>query len=597
MTSRRVPTIALSGTIVITLTGAATSALAAPQPTVDREDVFRGQVDVVEGPDEDQDTIDGVVFDDRNQNSRQDARERGLKGVTVSNGEEVVTTDKEGRYQLPARDGMTVFVTQPRGYAVPLDDDNVAQFYYHHLQEGSPELRYGGLEPTGPLPDEVNFPVARSRHTLTGQQRCLIAGDLQTYDVEEVGFAREGAIADLAARDDYQGCGALFLGDVVGDDLSLYDEVRGLVSQANGPVRFLPGNHDLDFDTPDRDHRFDTFKAQLGPDYYSYDSGTVHVVALNTVDYPTRPDPRKGDYNGMIDERQLEWLRQDIASVPRNRAIVLASHIPLLDFADQASAKHQVDQVQEIYDILEGREVIAVAGHTHSLENMREGDAMSGWNDLFGVDGLPFTHITSGAISGDWYSGRVLPEGYPTAVQRDGAYPGLLTLDIRGNRITDSFDVRGEEHEESLTLSLNTPRYREYFEEFSTQRGEGPEFEDADVATRADLEGTTWLVANLFMGSTGSEVEVSIDGGPAQEAVRTQPMEGEDQLVGAEWSDPAAVTEQIPHGGSLADRSMHLWRLELPTDLAAGEHTATVTGTDVHGREVTRTLTFEVTEG
>jgi len=26
---------------------------------------------------------------------------------------------------------------------------------------------------------------------------------------------------------------------------------------------------------------------------------------------------------------------------------------------------------------------------------------------------------------------------------------------------------------------------------------------------------------------------------------------------------------------------MHLWRLQLPTDLAAGEHTATVTATDV----------------
>ena len=39
--------------------------------------------------------------------------------------------------------------------------------------------------------------------------------------------------------------------------------------------------------------------------------------------------------------------------------------------------------------------------------------------------------------------------------------------------------------------------------------------------------------------------------------------------------------------------SLHLWRLELPTDLAAGEHTATVTATDVYGRTFMETLTFQ----
>ena len=111
------------------------------------ESAYRGAVDVVSGPDEDQQTIDGVVFVDRDEDSEQDRHERGLPGVTVTNGRDVTTTDRRGRYELPAFDNMTVSVTQPRGYQVPVDDDNVAQFYYHHLPEGSPELRYGGLEP------------------------------------------------------------------------------------------------------------------------------------------------------------------------------------------------------------------------------------------------------------------------------------------------------------------------------------------------------------------------------------------------------------------------------------------------------------------
>ncbi|GGF40558.1 hypothetical protein GCM10011366_05230 [Ornithinimicrobium tianjinense] len=549
---------------------------------------------MVPGSDDDATVLRGTVFVDRDRDSVQDAGERGLGGVTVSNSRDVTTTDRHGRYELPVSEGMTVFVTQPRGYQVPVDDDNVAQFFYHHLPEGSPELRFGGLEPTGPLPQEVSFPLVESAETRSPEQHCVIGGDVQTYDLEEVGYAARGAFADLAARTDYTGCGALFIGDVVGDDLSLYPKTRGLAGMLNGPARFLPGNHDLDFDATS-EHRFDTFKAQLGPEYYSYDSGKVHVVSLNTVEYPTRDNPRKGDYNGEIDEDQLEWLRNDIAQVPQNSLIVLAAHIPLLDYADQGSTKHQVDQVREIYEIVEGREVIALGGHTHSLENLREGDSMEGWSRLFGVEGLPFPHITAGAIAGDWFSGRTLEEGYPLAVQRDGALPGVLTLDVRNTEVTERFTVRGEDETHQMTLGLNSARYREWFAEHRSSVGSAPVFEDPLVISQEDLAGTTWLTTNFFMGSIGATVRVSIDGAAPVEATRTQQMQGEGQLVGAEWSDPTAVQEQLVHGGSVAERSMHIWRLELPADLGPGVHTAEVVATDVHGRQFTQTLTFEVT--
>ncbi|MDQ4047187.1 MAG: phosphoesterase, partial [Actinomycetota bacterium] len=242
---------------------------------------YRGSVNVVEGPDEDQQLIDGIAFVDEDQDSVQDGNERGLAGVTVSNGRDVTKTDSQGRYKLPAFDNMTVFVTQPRGYQVPVDEDNVAQFFYHHLPAGSPELRFGGIKPTGPLPDQVNFPLVKSGLTQSPEQHCVIGGDVQTYDQDEVGYARTGAFADLAARKDYAGCGALFIGDVVGDDLSLYPQTRELSGMLNGPARFLPGNHDLDFDATSSEHTFDTFKANLGPEYYSYDAGKAHVVALN----------------------------------------------------------------------------------------------------------------------------------------------------------------------------------------------------------------------------------------------------------------------------------------------------------------------------
>ncbi|SFA81408.1 3',5'-cyclic AMP phosphodiesterase CpdA [Amycolatopsis marina] len=587
----------IAGTVALATVGAllTPAASAAPGGTpVDADwetSAYRGSVDIVKGTDENPDLLDGTVFNDKNRNSKQDTNEPGITGVTVSNGRDVVTTDEKGRYQLPAFENMTVFVTQPRGYQVPVDQDNVAQFYYHHLPQGSPELKFRGIAPTGALPDAVNFPLAQSKLTQSPEQHCLIGGDVQTYDQRQVEYARAGAFADLANRDDYMGCGALFIGDVVGDDLDLYEQTRELAGMLNGPARFLPGNHDLDFDAPNSEHAFDSFRAQFGPEYYSYDAGKAHVVALSNVEYPLS----RNGYNGALDERQLEWLRQDIAAVPEGKLIVLAGHIPLLDFADQGSTTHQIDQVKEIYQILEGREAITLGGHTHSIENMRAGDSLKGWQDVFGVNGLPFTHITAGAISGDWYSGRMLEQGYPTAIQRDGGVPGVLTLDIRNTEVTERFTVRGKDNSEQLALGLNSPRYRDWYADNVGNKGSAPEFGDPLTVTKGELSGT-WLTTNFWMGSTGAEVKVAIDGAAAGTAERTQQMNGEAPHVGAEWSDPVAVQEQLVHGGSLADRSMHLWRLRLPSDLAVGEHTAEVTATDVHGREFTESLTFEVTE-
>lgn len=148
-----------------------------------------------------------------------------------------------------------------------------------------------------------------------------------------------------------------------------------------------------------------------------------------------------------------------------------------------------------------------------------------------------------------------------------------------------------------MSLGLNTPRYRDWFAQNLANKGSAPAFTDPLTVSREDLANTTWLTTNFWMGSTGSTVDVKLDGGETVEAVRTQQMQGEGQLVGAEYSDPVAAQEQLVNGGSLADRTMHLWRLQLPTDLAAGEHTATVTATDVYGRKFTETLTFNVTGG
>lgn len=579
------------GATLLTTSPAAT---AAPEKPAD--DTYRGQVQVVPGKDVKARVLRGSVFVDADRDSVKDPGEKGIAGVAVSNGRKVVTTDRQGNYKLPVDDNTTVFVTQPAGYQVPVDEANVAQFHYNHMPAGSPKLKYGGMKPTGLLPKAVNFGMVTSQATATTEQECIIGGDIQTYKKIEADYAAKGAFKDLNARTGYDGCGALFIGDIVGDDLSLYPGIRELTKRLNGPARFLPGNHDMDYDAKSRAHVYDTYRANFGPTYHSYDVGVVHVVSLDTVDYPV---PGKS-YNGALGSKQIEWLKQDLSRVPKNKLVVVAGHIPLLTFADQGSEQHQIDEVKQVYKLLKGRKAVAVSGHTHSIENMRKGDSMAGWQDIFGVAGLPFAHITSGAISGDWYTGRMLEGGFPMAVQRDGGLPGVVTLDVKGNRYTERFTVRGDKGADQMQLGLNTPAYRDWYRKNKPATGKPKPgtvtaLSDPLKVSQSDLSGT-WLTTNFFMGSTGSKVTVSIDGRRAQKATRTQPMTGEGQYVGAEYSDPAAAQEQLVHGGSVADRSMHLWRQGLPTDLEVGKHTATVRATDAHGRTSSEKITIEVTE-
>ena len=136
------------------------------------------------------DMISGVVYDDLNQDGQRDSGESGVASVSVSNGCDVVLTILDGRYDLSLAPGQILFVSQPTGYVVPVDDNNLPLFFYSHYPEGTPttiagtsvEWLWTVIEPTGPLPDRIDFPL----HQLS---------------VEETRFTAH-AFADPQARSD-----------------------------------------------------------------------------------------------------------------------------------------------------------------------------------------------------------------------------------------------------------------------------------------------------------------------------------------------------------------------------------------------------------
>lgn len=588
----------------------------------------------------------GTVFHDTNRNSKLDADEAGISGVIVSNGREVVTTGADGTYELPAYGDMNLFVTKPAGYTVPVNAQMVPQFAYVHKEAGSPDLRFGGIAATGPLPAAINFPMIKDNSDRDTFE-CLVFGDAQPYFNMQVSYVRETAGRMLAARDMSDTECLLFEGDVMGDDLSLYPRFKQIISVGRTPQYYVAGNHDLDFDADSDQHSFDTFRAEWGPEYYSFDIGNVHFVTLDNVRYPCNGidvhsfcDPsRKPTYNGVIHDRQLAWLANDLANVPRDKLIVLSAHIPFQTFTDNTAAKHQTDNLAALVDILDGRPALGLSGHTHTTENILTGEYFEGWEKITGVGPAPFHQIVTGALSGSWWGGSLNDDGVPGSIQRLGSPRGYYTLTFDGSDYVDTYASFTHDQTEQFHLSFNTPRYRGWADKlmgfvrsYGRDRGDVlppvsiNDLGDVNMLTRADLTGGTWAVVNVWNGSRDTKVSVQINDGRAYDATRTQQGQGEAKVRSVKASDPYAIIRQFTdtrraiasatgndgyemfQGSQMVglagpqdswlwtNSSSHLWTVDLPADLPAGVHAMAVTVTDPHGRVFTDTIAFEVVE-
>lgn len=568
-----------------------TSATAADAPA----ELYEGHVQVDRGKADDPKKFTGQVFDDVNENSKLDGDEKGISGVAVSNGVDVVQTDGDGRYKLPVRDNMTVSITQPSGWQVPVDEDKVAQFSYNHLPEGSGDLEFGGIEPTGETPKAVNFPMIESQASAKGEQNCPIASDTQAYDKTEMGYARDGAVGDLADRNDYGACGVLLLGDNVGDDLSLNDELRDVYSQMNGPVRVAPGNHDQDYDAVDDAHALDTFRDQFGPSYFSYDVGRTHFVVLDSIEYEGKANRKK--YKEKISQDQLTWLENDLKNVPKNAQVVVATHAPILTHKEVV-----VDNAKDFYDVIaDYPNAVTVGGHTHTQENLVAGETRKEWAAA-GIEKLPNTQIVAGAVSGDWYSGGLNADGLPYSFTQDASEPGVLTLEYDGASRSERYTVRNESDDHQLLLGVNSPEWRDWAQKAqdwqdADKDGTAPKEISERVVTREDLkQGETWLTSSFLAGTSDARVEVSFDGKAPKQSEHTQPGKGEALAKGWEYTDPYTASQNLRTSGNVGQSSSHLWRTEIPSNLDLGTHTAEVTGTDRYGRDFTESVRFTVVE-
>ena len=81
----------------------------------------------------------------------------------------------------------------------------------------------------------------------------------------------------------------------------------------------------------------------------------------------------------MISDRQLNWLRNDLKVVPKDKLIVLNAHIPFATYTDASAQKHQVDNLADLYEIIGDRPALGLSGHTHTTEQYLPGEYYDGF--------------------------------------------------------------------------------------------------------------------------------------------------------------------------------------------------------------------------
>ncbi|WP_454717441.1 calcineurin-like phosphoesterase C-terminal domain-containing protein [Caulobacter segnis] len=591
-------------------------------------------------------TIAGVVFDDANRNGRLDAGEQGVAGVKVSNSLDVVVTDKAGRYALPVRPDMAVFVIQPSGWRVPTDARWVPQFAYQHKPKGSPKaLRYGGLPPTGPLPASINFPIIP---TETGQNfECAVLGDVQPASNIEVGYVRDSLVRELVNAPKKPAC-LLALGDIVSDDLNLLPRTAEVMGVLGIPQWWVQGNHDYDHDADHDIDSSDTWRRSYGPNNYAFEMGEAVFIVQDNVSFPCGEDPDEArerpfckqywkTYNGRLLPDQMTFIANVLKTTDPKKLVVFAAHIPFAGFDNAESQPHQTDNMDKLYALVKGRPALSLTGHSHTLENLAAGDSMGGWKDTIGVTTIPFRHLVAGAVAGDWWGGDYDIDGTPMSIQGDGSPRGYVDFAVTGTDYTLDYRASGLPRDLAMWLSVSTPRFRDWADKIFAWR-DAPEdkrdpvpplsvqdLPDVKLLSPADLQGS-WLTADVWMGDSTTKVMVAVDGAAPMPMTRTQEMKGERVLSGSAYSDPFALQRQLTMAraaiqsrsgdpetqgyvqgrqkrlppmppqprGSRADHSPHIWRYDLPKDLAEGMHTAVVTVTRDQGEPSRDTLVFEV---
>jgi predicted MPP superfamily phosphohydrolase len=316
-------------------------------------------------------SLSGYVFHDRNNNGIKDKDEPGIKGVAVSDQFDVVQTNADGLYQIDAKGYGLVFISVPDGY-------RASKSYYLKISDATSEA-------------SRNFPLVKI--TIPSEFKFIHASDTHISEASLNRTQRFKALSD-SLKPEF----VLVSGDLIKDALRvpeseaapLYEMYVRETKKFTMPVWSAAGNHEnfgierqtslVSQKNPLYGKKM--FHHYLGPNYYSFNYGGIHFVALDDIDFEDLW------YYGHVDSVQVAWLKKDLAAVPSTVPVITFAHMPMFsgglslsNFEEDGPGRslerqngklhyrHVVSNAQELLQILQTHPYpISLAGHFHARQ-------------------------------------------------------------------------------------------------------------------------------------------------------------------------------------------------------------------------------------
>ena len=388
--------------------------------------------------------------------------------------------------------------------------------------------------------------------------RILVFGDPQPKSAADVDYFARDVVAP-AMPEAKRSVGGVSLGDITNDVPALYPGVKAATDKLGVPWLYAPGNHDVDLDAKSDADSLRSFIAAFGRDNVTWDHDLASIAVLDDV--VAMPGQKPAYVGGLRDDR-FAMLEKWLATLPRERLVIVAAHIP---FFDTAPGTFRAADRARLFALLKPfPNVLLLSAHTHNQQHFFH-DAKDGWQGA-----KPLHEYNVGAACGAFWSGVADAEGIPDSTMSDGTPNGFATIEVkRGGAYSLAWHPARDAADTQIALHATKV----------LRRGAYPAF---------------GVYANYFMGHAASRVEFRVDGGEWKAMTRVE--QADPRLVAENVRDDAADTLRGFDRSPEATPSTHLWRGALPTSLAVGEHNVEVRAFDESRGEVTAKTTYRLEE-
>lgn len=345
---------------------------------------------------------------------------KGIPGVVVSDGVEVVATDSRGVYQMSSsKQNGYVFISVPSGYEVaargvlPQFHKQVAKSAYvceridFNLYESGDQtkhtmLYFGDMHMANRTKDRAQF---------------------RTFTSEINEYMKANSSAKVYA---------ITLGDMTWDQFWYtnaygFDEYLNDVNAIEGLQIFHTiGNHDHDMNATGDFYTVAKFREKICPNYYSFNVGDIHYVVLDDIECTnasaSTTDGSVRSYKNNLTSEILDWLKKDLSFVSKTTPLVVTLHAPVHDRNGNAGLGNNSVFLSLIYDY----NTTIVSGHSHVLYNVVKSK---------------YVEQNSGAVCAAWWwAGKYNPT---FNIGTDGAPNGYRITSVSGKEQNSLFKAIG----------------------------------------------------------------------------------------------------------------------------------------------------------